>query len=211
MKYLEKVKSSLATLQENIQQTINFISEQDKYYLDEEIQQKQNISLMLLSKNEGEIIEGLKFLIAKVSRSQEFEQIEWKISPLMSHANLEIKFLSYMVVEIYNNTHQFQKETLVLVNPILKDFMDLNPLIQGNALWVLPLLYHNDIKDILFNTLLKGTKQLQNFLKNISLRGLFILMKNTDDQQLQKEIQHELENLMHFNRCAPQALIYWFE
>lgn len=47
--------------------------------------------------------------------------------------NLDIKFLSYLIVEYYLKEN-IDKDSLIIVNPILKDFLNLNPIIKGNAL-----------------------------------------------------------------------------
>jgi len=62
------------------------------------------------------------------------------IVPLLSNPNIEVQIYSYYIVKLLLKK-DLSDEQLVFVNPVLKGLMDINPLIKGISLKLLPHLH----------------------------------------------------------------------
>ena len=87
-------------------------------------------------------------------------------------------------METHLNNNPKGKESLMLVNPLLKDYLDNNSFIKANSLKWLPTLNQKDIEEIVYNTILKGSNEKNVFLKIISLISLEVFYHQIENKDM---------------------------
>ena len=95
------------------------------------------------------------------------------------------------------------------VNPILKDYLNMNPLVKGSALKILPHLYQHEISDIIFNTLYKGSFDKNIFVKRICILSFYKLF--LFNEKLGDDIKEVLENFIYYRPCVSGLSLIVFD
>ena len=68
--------------------------------------------------------------MGKIKKEMKENNIVRIITPLITSKNLNVKHLAYHLINYVNN----DDEQLILVNPCLKDFLEISPLIKALSL-----------------------------------------------------------------------------
>ena len=139
-------------------------------YLDMREENVAKIHSQLESIHEAERLEGMKSIVAMISKGRDASPYLASVFKLSSSTSLEVRKLVYLVVLRYAKSHQ--DLALLSINSFQRDLADPNPLIRGMALRTLSGIHLREVSELVMMAVNKASRDPHPYVRRIAAYAL---------------------------------------